>query len=218
MSKCLIGEDLKGINLNQLKTIKMKDNNSKPPSTGEQFNKVYRLPLVPWVWGDTRIPKELDELVKTNKPKTSLELGCGLGRLTKYMASQGIKATGVDFSSVAIENAKKRVANDESKPTFIAGDVTNLEGIKQMFDISYDVGCFHCLNEDGQQKYVLEIYRLLKPGGYHLIWAIDDAPSDIKLNPGYIAKIFKPGFQLVNSKFSRRRLIASHWYWLVRNK
>jgi ubiquinone/menaquinone biosynthesis C-methylase UbiE len=134
------------------------------------------------------------------------------------MVMQGIKTTGVDFSSVAIENAKKVAANDEYKPTFIVGDVTNLGVIKQQFDISYDIGCFHCLNEDGQQKYVSEVYRLLKPGGQHLIWALDTAPSDIKLNPDYIAKTFGIGFQLVNSKFSRRRIIASHWYWLVRKK
>ena len=196
----------------------MNDNNSKAPSTSEQFNKVYSSPLAPWAWGDIRIPKELIELVKTNNPKTSLEFGCGLGRFSRFMINQGIKTTGVDFSSVAIEKAKKRVANDEYKPTFIVGDVTNLGTIKQLFDISYDIGCFHCLNKDGQQKYVSEVYRLLKPGGQHLIWALDTAPSNIMLDPEYIAKTFETRFQLVNSKFSRRRIIASHWYWLIREK
>jgi cyclopropane fatty-acyl-phospholipid synthase-like methyltransferase len=194
------------------------DNNSKAPSTSEQFNKVYRSPLAPWVWGDIRIPKELTDLVKINNPKTSLEFGCGLGRFSRFMVKQGIKTTGVDFSSVAIENAKKIVANDDYKPTFIVGDVTDLGTINQLFDISYDIGCFHCLNEYGQQKYVSEVSRLLKPGGQHLIWALDTSPSDIMLNPDYIAKTFEAGFILVNSKFSRRRIIASHWYWLVRKK
>ena len=196
----------------------MNYSNSTAPSTSEQFNKVYSSPLAPWAWGDIRIPKELIELVKTNNPKTSLEFGCGLGRFSRFMVNQGIKTTGVDFSSVAIENAKKRVANDKHKPTFLVGDVTNLEMIKDQFDVSYDVGCFHCLNEDGMQKYVSQVYRLLKPGGSHLIWALDNSPSDIVLNPEYIAKTFENGFQLVNSKFSRRRIIASHWYWLVREK
>jgi len=191
------------------------NSNSTAPSTSEQFNKVYSSPLAPWAWGDIRIPKELIELVKTNNPKTSLEFGCGLGRFSRFMVNQGIQTTGVDFSSVAIENAMKRVANDKYKPTYIVGDVTNLGTIKQLFDISYDIGCFHCLNEDGQQKYVSEVYRLLKPGGQHLIWALDKAPSNIMIDPDYIAKIFGTRFKLVNSKFSRRRIIASHWYWLV---
>ena len=196
----------------------MNEIKSKPPSTSEQFNKVYNSPIASWVWGDIRIPKELNELVKTNNPKNSLELGCGLGRFSNFLAKQVIKATGVDFSSIAIENAKRRVAKYKHKPEFIVGDVTNLETIKEQFDISYDVGCFHCLNEEGQQKYASEVYRLLKPGGTHLIWALDSAPSDIRITPDYIAKTFENGFQLVNSKFSRRRIISSHWYWLVREK
>jgi ubiquinone/menaquinone biosynthesis C-methylase UbiE len=192
--------------------------NSKPPSTSDQFNKVYSSSIAHWAWSDIRIPKELKELVKTHNPKTSLELGCGLGLFSNFMTTQGIKATGVDFSSVAIDKAKKRLNGDEPKPTFIVGDVTNLEMIKQQFDVSYDIGCFHCLNEEGQQKYVSEVYRLLKPEGSHLIWALDSAPSDIKLSTDYIAKTFENRFQLVNSRFSRRRIIASHWYWLVREK
>jgi cyclopropane fatty-acyl-phospholipid synthase-like methyltransferase len=196
----------------------MNKTKSKPPSTGEQFNKLYNLPFVHWVWSDIRIPEELTEFVTTNNPKSSLDLGCGLGGYSKFMAKQGIKATGVDFSSVAIEKAKKRVANDECKPLFIVGDVTNLETIKEQFDVSFDIGCFHCLNEEGQQNYASEVYKLLKPGGSHLIWALDNAPGDIRLTPDYIAKTFENGFQLVNSRFNRRRIIASHWYWLVRKK
>ena len=136
------------------------------------------------------------------------------------MAEQGVKATGVDFTLVTVERAKKRVANNAQKPTFMVGDVTNLKMLSNQFDVSFDVGCFHCLNKEGQQKYVSEIYRLLKPGATHLIWAMDHSPSDIKLNSTYIAKVFESGFLLTKSKFSGRRIIfvASHWYWLVRAK
>ena len=185
-------------------------------TTGEEFDKVYRSFIGPLIWTDNRIPKELKEIVELNNPKTSLELGCGLGIFSSFMASQGIKATGVDFSSVAIEKANKRVANNTDKPVYIVGDVTNLEIINKQFDVSYDVGCFHCLNEESQQKYVSEIYRLLKPGATHLIWALDSSPSGIKLSPDYIAKQFENNFQLKKSTFSRRRIVASHWYWLVR--
>ena len=187
---------------------------SDAPVKSEHFDKAYNAPIT--FWGDVRIPKELKDLVETYNPKTSLELGCGLGRFSSYMADQGLKATGVDFSSVAIEKAKKRVVNAEHKPTFIVGDVTNLEMINEQFDVSFDVGCFHCLNEQEQQKYVSEVYRLLKPGATHLIWAMDSSPSDIKLSPNYIAKVFANSFQLAKAKSSRRRIISSQWYWLVR--
>jgi ubiquinone/menaquinone biosynthesis C-methylase UbiE len=131
------------------------------------------------------------------------------------MADQGIKATGIDFSSTAIEKAHKRIFDKEQKPTLLVGDVTNLEMISDQFDVSFDIGCFHCLNEEGQRKYVSEVKRLLKPGATHLIWALDSSPSGIKLTPEYIAKAFKNYFQLVKNKHSRRRVASSHWYWLV---
>ena len=189
---------------------------SDAPVKSEYFNKAYRAPIT--FWGDVRIPKELKDLVETCKPKTSLELGCGLGRFSCYLADQGLKAIGVDFSSIAIEKAKKRVGNAEHKPTFIVGDVTNLEMIDEQFDVSFDIGCFHCLEEQEQQKYVSEVYRLLKPGATHLIWAMDSSPSNIKLSPDYIARVFANRFQLEKTEFTRRRIIPSHWYWLVRAK
>lgn len=189
---------------------------SDVPAKSRYFDKAHKAPIT--LWGDVRIPEELKDIVRTYKPRTSLELGCGLGRFSAFMSKQGIKATGVDFSSVAIEKAKKRVAGEEPKPTFIVGDVTNLEFFTEPFEVSFDIGCFHCLDEDDQQKYVSEIYRLLKPGAAHLLWTMDHAPSGMMLDPNYIAKAFEKGLQLARSKFSRRRIISSHWYWLVRAK
>ncbi len=188
----------------------------KLPDPRNFFNKAYKFPIT--LWGDVRIPKELETFVKTNNPKTALELGCGLGRHSTFIAEQGVKATGVDFSTVAIEKAKKRLANKEQRPTFLIGDVTNLEIITESFDFSFDIGCFHCLHEVWQQKYVSQIKRLLKPGATHLIWALDSLPFGMKLSPNYIDKLFENSFQLVNSKSSRRRILPAHWYWLVRTK
>jgi ubiquinone/menaquinone biosynthesis C-methylase UbiE len=190
-------------------------NKTDVQSKSQFFDKAYRMPVT--LWGDVRIPKELKELVEKNKPQTSLELGCGLGRFSTYMSEQGINATAVDFSSVAIEKAKNRITRKEYKPIFLIGDVTNLSMLTNQFDVSFDIGCFHCLDEEDEEKYVSEIYRLLKPGATHLIWTLNGSPSGIKLNPDYIAKVFGSNFKLVKSKPSRRRIIASKWYWLVRN-
>ncbi len=192
-------------------------NPSDAPSTNAAFDKVYNTPFH-WVWTDVRIPKELKEMVSVHKPQTSLELGCGLGRFSRFMAGQKIQATGVDFSAVAIGKAIKRVSGDEYKPTYMVGDVTNLEMLAKPFDVSFDIGCFHCLNEEAQLNYVSEVYRLLKPGATHLIWALDESPSNMKLTPDYIARVFGDDFQLQKAQSSRRRIIASHWYWLVRKK
>ncbi|MFT3749512.1 MAG: class I SAM-dependent methyltransferase [Agriterribacter sp.] len=189
-----------------------------PPSASSEFDKIYASAFAHWVWSDIRIPHELKALVSDEQPKYTLELGCGVGRFSAYMAAQGIAATAVDFSAVAIQRAKKRIEKEIFKPRFIVGDVTNLDMLDKLFDVSFDVGCFHCLDKDAQQKYVREVYRLLKPGGTHLIWALDHSPADIRLSPAYIADTFDSHFELAKEKFSRRRIIASHWYWLKKSE
>jgi SAM-dependent methyltransferase len=184
------------------------------PTTSADFDRFYRLPITPW--GDRRIPPELKALAQQGTPRSSLELGCGIGRFSRYLVSQGICATAVDFSAVAIEKARRRVAADSVKPTFLVGDVTQLEGVEGPFDFSFDVGCFHCLDAKGMQAYVAELHRLLRPGGIHLIWAMDASPSGIRLSADYMKGLFKPKLYLQNAQQRRRRLTASHWYWLVR--
>jgi SAM-dependent methyltransferase len=192
-------------------------NNKKTdaPSASTEFDKMYNS-FLHWFWTDIRIPKELKELISSTNPNNSLELGCGLGRFSAYLAKQGIDATGVDFSQVAIKKAIKRVSDDEHKPGFLIGNVTHIEMLNSPFDVSFDIGCFHCLYEKDLQNYVLEVYRLLKPGATHLIWALNHSPSGMRLNPEYIAQVFGDKFQLANSKFTRRRIIASYWYWLTK--
>ncbi len=196
-----------------------KTKKSGPPSNNKEFDKAYSS-IAHWAWSDIRIPRELKQFIKENEPENSLELGCGLGKFSIFMAENGVKATGVDFSSVAIEKAKNNAEGKKGKVDFMVGDVTNLAHITDQFDVAFDVGCFHCLNEKGQAKYVEEVYRLLKPGGKLLLWALDNSPGDIKLNSDQISKIFGSRFELTQSKFSGRRVIfvSSHWYWLNAKK
>lgn len=160
------------------------------------------------------MPPEVKALLRG--AKRSLELGCGLGRLSRYAAGQGVDATGIDWSPVAIEKARARVAGDAVKPDLRVGDVTKLDGLTGPFDVAFDVGCFHCLDREGEGAYAAELHRLLAPRGTLLIWAIDHSPSDLVLTPGAMREIFAPHFTLARAETSRRRIIGSHWYWLER--
>ena len=184
------------------------------PSRSAWFDRAYRFPVT--LWGDSRIPDEVQALARQGSPRSALELGCGVGRLSRYLAQQGVRATGVDFSKVAIAKALERVAHDEVRPEFLVGDVTHLDALSGPFDVSLDVGCFHCLDPQGQPAYVSEVSRLLKPGGTHLLWAMDSAPNDRPLSPAAVRQMFAPRFELQSARQSRRRLARSHWYWLVR--
>jgi SAM-dependent methyltransferase len=193
-------------------TLTKKQAGSMPPRTSADFDSAYRLPFTPW--GDFRIPEEIVALVAGEAPRRVLELGCGVGRFSRYVARQGVTTTGIDFSPVAIAKARTRVARDKQRPEFIVGDVTQLDDVQGPFDVSFDVGCFHCLDSAGQRKYASEVFRLLAPGGTHLIWALDDSPGGPLLSPSAMQEVFTPRFQLSRAHKSRRRMGTSHWYWL----
>ncbi|HUI69314.1 MAG TPA: class I SAM-dependent methyltransferase [Spirochaetia bacterium] len=186
------------------------------PSKSEQFDHAYRLPIT--FWGDVRIPPELKALAKENRSAKVIELGCGIGRYCRFMAKQGLATTGIDFSTVAIDRAKKRASQDANQPRFVVGDVTNLGPVTGPFDVSLDIGCFHCLDENEREKYVAELFRILKPGGTHLMWAMDTTPppNSSQLTAEMVRTAFLDGFELGKVAASRRRIAKSHWYWLTR--
>ena len=188
--------------------MQSKSSSSSVPSTPADFDRAYRAPLT--LWGDVRVPPEVKALAVPGR--RSLELGCGVGRFTRYLAEQGVRATGVDWSAVAIAKAQAAA----SSARFLVGDVTRLEALSGPFDVSFDVGCFHCLDLVGQRAYAAEIARLLVPGGTHLIWALDHSPSDLSFSAELVSEAFAGQLTLREAKASRRRIVASHWYWLSR--
>ena len=162
------------------------------------------------------MPPEVADLARGKPAQRILELGCGVGRFSLNLARAGHQVVGVDFSPVAIEKARGRAAGDAARPEFVVGDVTDLHNVEGPFDLSFDVGCYHCLNAEQQTRYAAEVYRLLAPGGTHLIWVMDDSPSGLPLAASDIQSVFAPHFVLRKEIFKRRRLVRSHWYWLER--
>lgn len=162
------------------------------------------------------MPSEVAELVRGRPPQRILELGCGVGRFSQRLARAGHDVVGVDFSPVAIEKARARVARDPRRPEFIVADVGDLSALDAPFDLSFDVGCYHCLQQDQQGRYATQLERLLAPNGTHLIWVMDDSPSGLPLSASDVMAVFGHRFVLRREAAVRRRLVNSHWYWLER--
>jgi ubiquinone/menaquinone biosynthesis C-methylase UbiE len=70
-----------------------------------------------------------------------LDLCCGNGRISIYMAKKGFKAVGVDISKAFLEDARKKAKEHKVSydVTFLEGDVRNLKkavgDVSQSFDI-----------------------------------------------------------------------------------
>jgi len=96
-----------------------------------------------------------------------LDIGCGVGRLTRALAARAAHVTGIDISSRMLAQARelnRHLTNVE----WIHGDGHSLSGVP---DASLD-GCFshvvfqHLPRAELTLGYVGEIGRVLRPGGW----------------------------------------------------
>lgn len=93
-----------------------------------------------------------------------LDIGCGLGDNSIYLASRGHSVTGLDGSAVAIEQARQRAADAGVEVDFEVADATELTGYDSRFDTVLDSALFHCLDEGGRRAYIAGLHRATKPG------------------------------------------------------
>lgn len=184
------------------------------PTTSAGFDAAYRAPFT--LWGDIRIPREVKALADRLADGKVLELGCGLGRFSQYLAERGLKSTGIDFSAVAIDKASARAAGKARRANFLVADVTNLRVPGGPFDAAFDVGCFHCLDAEGQAAYAAGVASVLKPAAPLLIWGMEAAPSDLPFTSDTAEAAFRGRFRLVRSALSHRRFAKSYWLWFER--
>jgi SAM-dependent methyltransferase len=137
------------------------------------YERAYRRGKTPW---DTGIPPpELVEVIEgptALEPGRALDLGCGTGTNVIYLAQHGWSAVGVDFSSHAVESARRK-ADWVSGAVFVEGDVTRLSelGVDGPFDFLLDIGCFHSVVPSRRDAYVRETARVARPDSLMMIFA-----------------------------------------------
>jgi SAM-dependent methyltransferase len=188
------------------------------------FRLAYRFGFKPW---DSGIPPpELVEVIEGARrltPGRALDIGCGTGTTTIYMASKGWQATGVDFVPRAIRTARAKAASAGVPALFIVGDVTRLHElpVEPGFDLLFDQGCFHSLPETAQPAYAQEVSRMARPGATYLLYAFGPQPEEQRrafyprgVTPDEVRGRFTD-FELIEARPGTRP-IGSHWYTLRR--
>jgi SAM-dependent methyltransferase len=131
----------------------------------EALEKVYENP--PAVWTSTAPPVELVELIETGKikPCKCLDIGCGEGFYSIYLAKKGFKVTGIDLSENAIKLSKQNAEKAGVRINFIPMDVENLDKINEKFDFILEWAILHHISHEKRKKYVEDIRSLLNKNG-----------------------------------------------------
>jgi SAM-dependent methyltransferase len=95
---------------------------------------------------------------------TALDVGCGLGRNSRWLAAQGVRTTGVDIAATTLDRARTLSAGLDV--TFADVDVLREPVLGGPFDLVYDSGCFHHLAPHRRISYLRTLRSALRPGGW----------------------------------------------------
>lgn len=148
----------------------------------DQMDHIYRNmepDNIPWNFKNP--PRLLVDLLKNKAiaPCKAIEMGCGTGNYTIYLAGLGFQVTGVDFSGTAIHLAQNSAKLKGLDCRFLSADVVgSLSEITDTYDFVFDWELLHHIFPDTREKYLENVNRLLKPNGYYFsVFFSEDNPQ-----------------------------------------
>jgi len=101
---------------------------------------------------------------------TVLDVGCGAGWTSLFMAQAGLRPTGVDLAPAFMELANRRADELQLDARFVAADMDDFD-LGETFGAALIFDALHHSNQP--EKVVANISRQLEPGG----WVIFGEPS-----------------------------------------
>jgi SAM-dependent methyltransferase len=175
----------------------------------------------PWDTGIT--PPEVVEAVEGPEalpPGRALDLGCGTGTNSLYLAHHGWQVVGVDLAATAIRRARHKAAGTGLSVDFHAADVTRLDFLDPPFDLALDIGCFHALDAQGRLRYRDQLCRLLIPRARFMLYAFGPRPGrfvQMGVTRDQVRRLFEPDFLLRRVDGGEDPTGPSAaWYWMER--
>lgn len=112
-----------------------------------------------WRTPDARAPLLPDDMSGMD----AIELGCGTGYVSAWMANRGAVVTGMDVSPSQLQTAKRLADQHDTPVTFIEGNAekTGLPDASFDFAVSEYGAAIWC----DPAVWLREAYRILRPGG-----------------------------------------------------
>jgi len=159
------------------------------------------------------------EKLKPYSQKEVLEIGCGIGRMSEFFASNFKNAFGIDISEEMIEQAKKRLAHIKNLNLF-ATDGMSYPFPDDRFDLVFSYLVFqHMPNKGVVKRNFKEVFRVLKSNGIAKIqirgghqpykWEWFCGPSfDLEEAIKMVTEI---GFKIIKTEGEKEKRF---WLWL----
>lgn len=136
------------------------------------IDRIYReLPLDSIPWNNEAPPEALVNLISSGgvRPCKAVDIGCGAGNYTCYLASIGFSMTGIDGAPTAIRIARERAQREGLSCRFNVADLLgDLHEVTDTYDFGFEWGVMHHIEPEDRDTYVKNIYRILNPGASYL--------------------------------------------------
>ena len=176
-----------------------------PPAQRAMWDRLYAsdtLGKLPWA-----IQRPFPPLVDAveagwiRPPGPILDVGCGLGANTFWLAAHAFRVTGVDVATGAITAAETRRSADKRNPTFIVDDLLASGLPPRKFKAAIDVGCFQTLPPRLRGDFARGAHRVLAPAApYLLFWVAREERGSWgpphRLSVGDVLSAFEPWFRV----------------------
>jgi 2-polyprenyl-3-methyl-5-hydroxy-6-metoxy-1,4-benzoquinol methylase len=130
-----------------------------------EWDQIYRkYPLKSWGWELGKPRPILVEFVEKGliKKGKALDLCCGAGTNTVYLAENGFEVTAIDISQKAIEYAKEKAEHANVKINFMILSFVDLRFRDEEFDFVFDMSCFHHVEIEERASFIEGVHRVLK--------------------------------------------------------
>lgn len=150
-----------------------------------------------WICDKSVTNQQCREAIGELKGRT-LDLGCGIGRLTTDF--------GIDLSPKMLALAKHRRPNKKFKLC----DGWMIPYKDNYFDSVFSLFMFQHIPDDNKDSYMIEVYRVLKPGGKFRLQYVEYGEAGPFSYP--IENLELGDFKLIEKD---KGLIMKEWTWLT---
>jgi SAM-dependent methyltransferase len=180
-------------------------------------------------WYRPQPPEMLQRVVEERGARRgrALDLGCGTGAYSLYLAQRGYDVTGIDYLPEPIRIAQENTSRQELPMRFVQADVLTWESDGK-FDLVLDSGCLHTLHPSERPAYRQKLvswlnraadYVLIHFGKRHLL---DWRPMGPRrraraqvveeLQPELLLRIYSEDIHLTPFPIGPKVLIGSYWF------
>jgi SAM-dependent methyltransferase len=179
-------------------------------SVNKRFKERYKAGDTPWDIGKPDF--NLIEIVAKIPIKSckALDIGCGTGDNSIWLAQKLFQVTGTDISEIAIEKAKEKASKSDVKCTFLVVDFfrNRIEGAP--FGFVFDRGCFHTFDSDKERKrFAKNVASSLEKDGLWL--SLIGSDNERSQGPGPPQRTANDIVAAVESYFEILSLTSSHF-------